>query len=67
MAKRKTTTSYEVHRRWDAANLKTYAVRLRIGADDHLINYIEERKKVVNTSQIIKEALELQLKSLEGK
>ena len=56
---RKTTTSYEVKRRWDEANLVTYAVRLRKDSDMELIEYIEARKATgKNTSSIFREAVQ---------
>ena len=56
---RKTTTSYEVKRRWDEANLTTYAVRLRKDLDADLIAYIEDRKaQGHNTSSIFREAVQ---------
>lgn len=56
---RKTTTSYEVKRRWDEANLVTYAVRLRKDSDGDLIDYIESLKaQGMNTSTIFREAIQ---------
>lgn len=56
---RKTTTSYEVKRRWDEANLVTYAVRLRKDSDGDLIEFIESKKaQGQNTSSIFREAVQ---------
>lgn len=51
-------TSYEVRRRWDLENQKTYSVRLRLKEDAKIIDYIETHKKEVGTSQLFREALE---------
>lgn len=60
-------TSYEVRRRWDAANLKTYTVRLNINADADLIEYIDTRKDSIGTSKLFREALEFYIANSSGK
>ncbi len=52
-------TSYEVRRRWDLANLKKYSVSLRKEDDADLIEFIEENKDSIGTTQLFRRALEL--------
>ena len=59
-------TSYEVRRRWDAANLKTYTVRLNLNADAALIDYIDTRKESIGTSRLFREALEFYIANSRG-
>ena len=60
-------TSYEVRRRWDTANLKTYTVRLNLKNDAALIEYIDSKKDTVGTSNLFREALELHIANSAGK
>ena len=58
-------TSYEIRQRWDKENLKRYVVSLRINDDADLINYIEQKKKEVGTTELFRQALKRQIQ--EGK
>jgi len=64
-AKRKTTTSTEVKRRYNEKTYKRYQIYLRVEDDKHLIDYIDKKKETQNTSEIFKQALETLLN--EGK
>lgn len=55
-------TSYEVRRKWDLENHKTYSIRLRLKDDADLIEYIETHKELKGTSQIFRTALEQYIK-----
>ena len=55
-------TSYEVRKRWDKENHKTYSIRLRLKEDADLIEYIEAHKSDIATSQIFRTALEKHIK-----
>lgn len=54
-------TSYEVRQRWDRENLKRYVIALRVEDDADLIEYIEEHKKELGTTEIFRSALKHQL------
>ena len=56
-------TSYEVRKRWDEANHKIYSIRLRLKDDAELIEYIENNKAKLGTSEIFRQAL---TKLIEG-
>lgn len=51
-------TSTEVKSRWMAKNYSRYVISLRYDTDQRLIDFIEENKDTVGTTQIIREALE---------
>lgn len=55
--KRKTTTSYEVKRRYDLKTYKPYNIRLRYDEDAELIRYIDEHKDQEGTTEIFRTAL----------
>lgn len=59
----KTHTSYEVKKRWLDKAYHKYAAYLRYDTDQHLIDYLEEHKGTVGTTQIIREALEMYIKA----
>lgn len=62
----KTTTSYEVKKRWMDKAYHKYAAYLRYDTDQHIIDFLEANKESVGTTQIIREALELYIKENEG-
>jgi hypothetical protein len=50
-------TSYEVRQRWDKENLKRYTIALRVEEDAELIEYIEQHKQSIGTTEIFRTAL----------
>ena len=59
IAKRKTTTSTEVKRRYNEKTYKRYQVYMRLEDDADTIAYIErEKQNGVNTSEIFKAGIE---------
>ena len=53
----KTHTSSEVKMRWLEKAYKRYSISLRYDTDQDLIDYVEENKDKVGTTQIFREAL----------
>lgn len=53
----KTTTSYEVKKRWLDKAYKRYNVNLRYDSDQFLIDYLESNKSKYGTTNIIRDAL----------
>jgi hypothetical protein len=60
---RKTETSYEVRKRWMDKAYKRYAISLRYDSDTELIDFIEKHKEKYGTTAIIRNALEMYIKS----
>ena len=60
-------TSYEVRRRWDSANLKSYTVRLNINTDAELVEYIDSKKDSVGISKLFRDSLEFFIANSAGK
>ena len=58
MPKRKTFTSYEVKRRYEIKTYKQYAIKLRYDDDADLIQYIDQHKDQIGTTEIFRAALE---------
>lgn len=56
-------TSSEVKQRWENANYQKYIVRFRFDTDKEIIDYIESRKQLANTTEIFREALEEYMKN----
>ncbi len=55
---RKTTTSSEVKIRWMKANYKRYQVQLRIEDDADLIDFVNQYKDEVGTTELFRRGLE---------
>lgn len=55
---RKTTTSSEVKIRWMKANYKRYQVQLRIEDDADLIDFVNQYKDAVGTTELFRRGLE---------
>lgn len=55
----KTTTSTEVKQRWENKAYRKFLVRLRYDADADIIQFIEDNKNSIGTSQLFREALEM--------
>ena len=60
---RKTTTSYEVRKRWMDKAYKRYSVNFRYDTDQEIIDFIEEHKDKIGTTNIVRDALEMYMKS----
>ena len=58
MPKRKTFTSYEVKRRYDLKTYRKFSISLRLDEDADLIQYIDQHKDQVGTTEIFRTALE---------
>ena len=58
LAKRKTSTSYEVKRRYDVKTYRKYSVALRVEEDAELIEYIEKNKDKTGTTELFRAGLE---------
>lgn len=56
--KRKTFTSYEVKRRYDLKTYRKYSISLRQDEDADLIQYIDQHKDQIGTTEIFRAALE---------
>ena len=56
--KRKTTTSTEVKERWKKKTYKRYQVSLRKEEDAELIDFIENNKDKIGTTELFRTALE---------
>lgn len=55
---RKTTTSTEVKARWNAANYRRYQIYLRVDDDADLIQWIEQQKADIGTTELFRAGLE---------
>ena len=55
----KTTTSTEVKRRWNEKTYRRYQAYFRYGEDHEIIDFLEDNKETIGTSQIFREALEM--------
>lgn len=58
--------STQVKARWNAKTYKRYQIYLRIEEDAEIINFIEEKKKQLNTTEIFKNGIKELIKA-EGK
>ena len=56
-------TSYKVTKRWQDKTYKNYAAHLRYDTDQHIIDFLEAHKGKNGATQIIREALEMYMKS----
>ena len=56
--KRKSKTSTEAKARWNAANYKRYQIYLRRDEDAELIEFIEENKEDIGTTELFRTGLE---------
>ena len=54
---RKTYTSTEVKTRWKQKNYKQYVVSLRYDTDQELIDFMEDNKDKLGTTNIFRDAL----------
>ena len=59
MAGRKTTTSTEVKQRWENSAYQKYMIRLRREDDADLIEFIEDNKESIGTTELFRRALQL--------
>lgn len=55
----KTYTSTEVKQRWENKAYKKIVVRLRYDTDAALLDFIDQNKDSIGTTQIFREALEM--------
>ena len=63
---RKTYTSYEVKKRWADKAYKKYVVSFRYDTDQKLIDYIEENKEKLGTTNIIRDAMNMYVDAEES-
>ena len=61
----KTRTSSEVKQRWMAANYKKYVVSLRFDTDSKLIQFIEDNKDTIGTTEIFREGIKALMEKSE--
>ena len=59
MVKHMGETSYEVRKRWIDKAYKRYTFNLRYDTDKHLIDFMEDNRGTMGTTNIIRDALEM--------
>lgn len=56
-------TSYEVRKRWLDKAYKRYTFNLRYDTDQHLIDFMEDNRESMGTTNIIRDALEMYIEA----
>jgi len=61
----KTKTSTEVKQRWINANYARYVVSLRFDTDSKLIQFIEDNKDTIGTTELFREGIKALMEKSE--